>query len=614
MFTLSDDTRRSAASPLKALSALLTLALALSACADTAVVGGETGPTAGTTEVPIGNNTTPPTGNTTAPPSGTSVLQAITPNQLFVSTGDQGELSLRYVANNITPVPNARISFELLTSARQPAPTGVDGSTLSAQNVNTDATGVAKVMLNAGQVAATMVVRASVPTDPSVRPIEWNVSVGTAGQGGLTFRVRYNPQMGRYNYNNFSSASVSLFNNITCEQLRDVAPALNGAWLALNDINPFNELDNTVSTAGVDSGLNLSAAAIIKSTTGTPLAFGCTPNIRVMDGMAQEIEINTGDLPYAFKGVYTAVHRFDMIDALQNSNGSLSTVGDVFDILRSLGGSDAEVGRAVVTQLCELIDLGDSCNLIARIGSGIVGRAINENLPPQLRNTLMVIGETLDIIGDLTLIGELDFRNNPNADGLISPNDNRWQRMRFNWEQQEREVTFGQLGTHSRNVAGVFDAQLEANGRVTILEHPFSVGYGSIILGLLESWIIPLVLNPQSGGSEYGLEQLLGDFIPCDDIEEAIGLDPGSELCDDILVSALSALLRDQVSRLNFEGDALKMTGEFLPTTLEGTLNVNLLTEGKWHGVINNDIEFDGCFVGCRTANDCVNTRCEILP
>jgi hypothetical protein len=47
---------------------------------------------------------------------------------------------------------------------------------------------------------------------------------------------------------------------------------------------------------------------------------------------------------------------------------------------------------------------------------------------------------------------------------------------------------------------------------------------------------------------------------------------------------------------------------------LNGSLNVDQLTEGNWYGVINNDIEFNGCFVGCRTQADCINSTCMIAP
>jgi len=601
------------------LSALCLLWLT-AACADPAVVGGDMPPAGGVTVPPVGGPPTP--GTNPNPPAGTAALRAVTMNPLLVNTGDTAMVKVQYIAGQ-SPVPNARVSFRLKDMQGNPAPAGVMGTNLSATNVNTDTAGIATINLIAGQSSTTMKLEAYIEATPTVTTT-WDVTVITAGQGGLTFRVRYNPQMGRYAYNNFAAASVSLYNNVTCENLWANAPNLNGAYLALNDINPFNDITNTVTSPGVDAGLNLTAAAVIKGPTGLPLTFGCTPNVRVTDGAAQEFDIETTDLPLAFKGIYTTINRFDMIQALQDSDGGLSTVGDVFSLLRTLGGTDQEVGGEVILQLCGILNVDDSiCRLVRSFGAGVVGSAINNNLDPQVRTILRTIGESLDIIGDLTIVGEMEFRNNPDPMGRLSPNDNRWQSMRFNWTQNcatppncERSVTFGQLGSRSRSVAGVFDAQLEGDGSVSILEHPFTVGYGEIMLGLIETWIIPLVLNPAAAGSEVGLEELLETLIPCDAIEEAVGIDDpaDSTICEDILVVALSGLIRDQVSRLNFDGDALLMSGDFKPTMLQGSLNVDQLTEGRWRGLINNDVEFDGCFVGCRNQADCLNSTCTISP
>lgn len=598
------------------------ITLTLVACSDKGVIAGDA-PTGGVSNTPPlgGVNSGGGGGINQPPPSGMQVLRAVTPSPLLVSTGDTVPVKVQYIAGQL-PVTNARVSFRLKDSQGMVAPAGVQGTNISAMNANSDSAGFATINIIGGQSTATMKLEAYIESNPSVSTT-WDISVITAGQGGLLFRVRYDPQMGRYAYNNFATASVSLFNNVTCENLAAAAPNLNGAYVALNDINPFNDITNTVTSPGIDAGLNLTAAAIIKGPTGQPLTFGCTPNVRVMDGGTMEIDILTTDLPLAFKGVYTTINRFDMIQALQDSQGGLSTVGDVFDLLRALGGTDQEVGGEVIIQLCNILDVDDSiCQLVRSFGANTVGSAINNNLDPQIRDILRTIGESLDIIGDLTIVGEMEFRNNPDPTGRLSPNDNRWLSMRFNWTRGcstppscERSVTFGQLGSRSRTVAGVFDAQLEQNGTVSILEHPFSIGYGEVMLGLIETWIIPLVLNPNAAGMEVGLEELLGTLIPCDAIQRAVGVnDPNSTICEDILVNALSGLIRDQVSRLNFDGDALMMSGDFKPTTVNGSLNVDQLTEGHWRGVINNDIEFNGCFVGCLNQATCVNSTCTITP
>lgn len=599
------------------------LALLAAACGENSLSYDTGGAAAGAAagETPIAGVTAPPQGNTPAPPpAGALTLEARTQRQLFVNTGDTVAIELRYIADGVRPVANARLSFELLDQNRMPAPAGVGGTNLSALNTVTSEVGVAAVSLIAGPTPATLYVRAFDPANAATAPLVWDVVVGYAGQGSLSFQVKYQTP-GRYSYNNFASAKVTLFQEaVSCDLIRQSAPQLNGAYLALNEIRPFNDITNTISAPGVDSGVRLNAAAIIYGTNGAPLAFGCAPSVQVQDGRSTTVEIMTTDLPMTFKGTYVALHRFDMIEALVQSGGALATVGQVFDLLRTLGGSDATVGGEVIEQLCDLIDIDEGiCSVVRTVGSRAVGQAINNNLPPQLRATLEIIGDTLNIVGDLTIVGELEFTSNPNATGQLLTNDNRWNKMRFDWNQScaqpscEREVTFQQLGTRSRAVAGVFDAQVESDGGVSILEHPFTLGYGAIVLGLLETWIIPLALNPNGGGQEVGLEELLDTLLPCAEIQDAVGLDPNSSLCRDILVVALAEIVRAQVERLNFSGDTLKMRGSFKPLDENNDLTVDRLDEGRWRGRINvgSGVEFDGCFTACR-AMECATPVCLV--
>lgn len=599
------------------------LALLAAACGENSLSYDTGGAAAGAAagETPIAGVTAPPQGNTPAPPpAGALTLEARTQRQLFVNTGDTVAIELRYIADGVRPVANARLSFELLDQNRMPAPAGVGGTNLSALNTVTSEVGVAAVSLIAGPTPATLYVRAFDPANAATAPLVWDVVVGYAGQGSLSFQVKYQTP-GRYSYNNFASAKVTLFQEaVSCDLIRQSAPQLNGAYLALNEIRPFNDITNTISAPGVDSGVRFNAAAIIYGTNGAPLAFGCAPSVQVQDGRSTTVEIMTTDLPMTFKGTYVALHRFDMIEALVQSGGALATVGQVFDLLRTLGGSDATVGGEVIEQLCDLIDIDEGiCSVVRTVGSRAVGQAINNNLPPQLRATLEIIGDTLNIVGDLTIVGELEFTSNPNAAGQLLTNDNRWNKMRFDWNQScaqpscEREVTFQQLGTRSRAVAGVFDAQVESDGGVSILEHPFTLGYGAIVLGLLETWIIPLALNPNGGGQEVGLEELLDTLLPCAEIQDAVGLDPNSSLCRDILVVALAEIVRAQVERLNFSGDTLKMRGSFKPLDENNDLTVDRLDEGRWRGRINvgSGVEFDGCFTACR-AMECATPVCSV--
>ena len=109
----------------------------------------------------------------------------------------------------------------------------------------------------------------------------------------------------------------------------------------------------------------------------------------------------------------------------------------------------------------------------------------------------------------------------------------------------------------------------------------------------------------------------LEDFLrinlegPCESINESFGLPADSMTCIETLSLALSALIRDQAGRLNFDEGALIMSGEFTPVDSDNDLSVDKLDQGRWRGVINGGLEFQGCFTACR-GMECEGPVCQI--
>lgn len=594
-------------------ASLLSLSLCLG-CTDSA------GPTytAGTEMAGMGMAGTPMMG-TVIQPGAQLALRSET-NQNIVDVGGTLELRLRYVMNNITPVASQRISFELLNQAQMPAPQGVDGTGLSALSTTTNGRGEASVSVVAGQMPTSLVVKAFDPSNIQVAPIYWRVTVANSGEGGLEVTVNYNAQMGRYNFNQFSAARVTLFQNTPCAQIMASAPNFVNAYESLPEIYPYTDLDNKVNSASLPNGLVLSVAALIYNQGGAPVTFGCVEGVRPQGGQIIPIEVITTDLPLAFKGVYTSLNRFDLIQALQNSE-ELSTLGDIFYFLRILGGSNEQLGSGIIETICRIANFeGVACEIIEGVAGGALGNIINENLPMNVRSVLRIVGETLDIVGDLTIVGEIEFSQSANAEGIFVGNDNRWQRLRFNWDADcpmpgmcQREVTFSQLGDHSsRNVAGLFDAQEQMDGTVAILEHNFAVAYGNIILGLLEAWIIPLAYGDGSGNPIA-----LRDFLEinlagaCSSINDYFSLPADSTTCINALAVVLSGVITEQVGRLNFNEDQLVMRGYFTPLDTDNDLSIDKLDNGQWIGVIDGGLEFRGCFNACR-GSECDGPDCQI--
>ena len=597
-----------------ALASLLSLGLSLG-CSDSS------GPAymAGTEMAGTEMAGTEMVGGTVIQPGSQLALQPET-NQNIVDVGGTLDLRLRYVMNNVTPVARQRISFELLTQAQMPAPQGVDGTGLSALSTTTNERGEASVTVVAGQMPTSLIVKAFDPSNVQVAPVYWRVTVANSGEGGLEVTVNYNAQGGRYNFNQFSAARVTLFQNTPCAQIMGSAPNFVNAYESLTEIYPYTDLDNKVNSASLPNGLVLSVAALIYNQGGAPVTFGCVEGIRPQGGQIIPVEVITTDLPLAFKGVYTALNRFDLIQALQESE-ELNTLGDIFYFLRILGGSNEQLGAGIIQTICRVANFeGVACEIIEGVAGGALGNIINQNLPDNVRTVLRIVGETLDIVGSLTIVGEIEFSQSANAEGIFVGNDNRWQRLRFDWDVDcpmpgmcQREVTFSQLGDHSsRNVAGLFDAQEQTDGTVAILEHNFAIAYGNIILGLLEAWIIPLAYGDGSG-NPVALRDFLEQNLAgaCGAINDYFSLPADSNTCINALAVVLSGVITEQVGRLNFNEDQLVMRGYFTPLDTDNDLSIDKLDNGQWIGVIDGGLEFKGCFNACR-GSECDGPACQI--
>ena len=154
------------------------------------------------------------------------------------------------------------------------------------------------------------------------------------------------------------------------------------------------------------------------------------------------------------------------------------------------------------------------------------------------------------------------------------------------------------------------------SGKITRQHEVLKAKYeedASTAKGLMESWIIPIALG-DSSGSQVSLEDLLRTYIPCENINMALSLPADSTTCEEVLVNVLSNLLRDQVNRLNFEEGALVMSGRFLPLDENNDLAVDKLDQGEWYGVINNRINFNGCFTACLGQEACSGPVCVVTP
>jgi hypothetical protein len=542
------------------------------------------------------------------------------PNQtiFFNQTVD---LAVRYVARRDgqeTFLPNETISLRLLDSTDTPQAV-IQGCELQSSTVNTNGQGIGTFRLFTSSTEVSFKIEATAPDAP---PVYFRISVLQPGTGDLTVKVLYDVQRGRYTYQNLEIANVSLFRadgtRSTCDQIIADATNLRGSYFAFPSLTPFDDVNNTFTQGDFAHGATFTVAGTVNSISGQAVGFACVEDVTIVGGEQVEVDLDITDLPLQFKGKFVTTNRFDLTDLMRTSQDeTLNVIVDVLDILQALGSDDQNRGAELIRLICDIANVqGDICNVGAQIANTLVIGLINE-LDPDILNALTVISDVINILTETTIIGEIEFTENyPDEENMIRNSDNRWLRFRFNWRDDcmanecEREFTIGNIDTLARPIAGIFDATIEEQ-QLKISEHGMTFRYGLIILGLAETWVIPAVLN-QPG--PVSLNDLISELMEgiCPEIDMLSGQ---MGFCDSVIVTALSAVIVDQLGRLEFDPDQFRLRGYATMVDDNQDLRVDRMVDGVWCGSVDlgsSQVGFNGCFVGCRDA-ECEGEANECL-
>ncbi|MFN3199878.1 MAG: carboxypeptidase-like regulatory domain-containing protein [Bradymonadia bacterium] len=528
---------------------------------------------------------------------------------VIVFYGETRQLPVFYRRADGSPVPAARVTATMLDMNGAEA-NSIEGSRLRTLSATTDANGRAVFDLQGGNLPVDFQVRA---TAPGAADVFWNAFVSQPGQGTLQVRVNFDEANSRYGFVDVTKTRITLFDNQNCAALDRTPTDLLGALLE-QFIDPFNAVRNRATVRELGDGATFAVAVQGQTSTNATITFGCTDNVTIVGGEVTDVEVDLRDLPIQFKGLYLVESQFDLTSILTNSeNDTLNTVGTVLRVIGAIGGGigDGEYprGNAIIDLICEYADIGDgTCATIRGFGARLIDEVINNTIPMDVLNVLNIIGDIYRIVSEFTIVGEFEFINAfPDENNMLAGNDHRWQAFQFVWRNncpfntlEECTRTFGnqELGLDRRAIAGVFDAELNG-AEMHIMPHSMTLKYGVIILGLAETWIIPAILNSQG---PITLEDLFNTLIPCEDVNDALSGNPQSGLCEEVFVQALSELLVDQISRLEFDLDQFNLEGWVTPADTTGSLSIDSMPDGEWSGTVTiggNDLVFEGSFRGC---------------
>jgi hypothetical protein len=558
------------------------------------------------------------------PVKGAKELQIQGAVQRGVLYGEQLELSVKYIEQQpgamAVALPNQVLTMKMLNAMNQDMTAqGINGSRIQSVRANTNAQGIGNFLLFAGNQDATFKLEVSAA---DAQPVSFNITVQRPSSGDIKVKVTYNTRTNRYRYTDFSQLNVYLFEGrVVCDTLLPNINSVRGAYSSFPPVIPFNDLNNTVTDSDYDHGAIFTVLAVLPNVAGSKaLAYGCVENQVIQGGQVLSVEIAAKDLPQEYKGRYTSTNKFDLSDLLTTSGDpTLARVAEVMNILRLIGSGEGDSGGQLVRLLCDIANIDQAaCNIASTIGGPLLTSFIS-NLDPNVLRILQVVSDVLTVVAEMTIVGEIEISNRyPDDMNMLLTNANRWLIFRFLWRNGcamgmdcYREFTIGNLNSLRDPIEGVFDAQVNGN-RLTINAHGLSFKYGLIALGLAETWIFPQFLNqPGPIALNDALNQALAGV--CMQIDATLN---NPNFCRNVLITALSAIITDQLSRLDFAPEQFTISGTVDSKDENNDLLIDQLINGIWDIAIEiNDtttIHSKGCFSACRDTecpaplNDCV--------
>ena len=531
-----------------------------------------------------------------------------------LSYGERLELAVFYIGivpgMGEQPLANQRISMRMLDRmGNDQTAAGIGGSRLESRQTQTDGQGRGRFFVIAGEEEVSLRVEVSAA---EADPVFFDLNVVRPSDGSLAVEVNYDVRANRYGFAELAAAKVSLFEGqVPCETIVGSVNNIRNAYFSWPPLMPFNEVSNTVR-ADFGHGSVLTALAVLTNVEGNAVAYGCHSGAIVQGGEETLVQIDAVDLPLDFKGSFASLNRFDLSDLLRSSGDeTLMIVADVLELVRLVGSNQPGSGAAMIELVCDYLNVDRQfCQILEVVGGGVVEDLIRNNIPPEALQILSLISDVLSIVSEMTIIGEFVFvENYPDPEtGVISGTDNRWQRFRFLWRNGclepnpadcEREFTIGDLDQLERPIAGTFDSTVEGE-TLQIGGHGLNFRYGLIALGIAATWLFPALL---SSNVPLSLADSLAMVLPCGDINSALG-NPNSGFCENVLVTALSAFLVDQLGTLNFDPEQFFIEGYATARDSNGDLAIDQLVDGVWRGTIeigeDQVLNFNGCFNACR--------------
>ncbi len=491
----------------------------------------------------------------------------------------------QYSLETGAPMPDERISFLIVEDDSVPA-------RLSADNVYSNADGLAGVRLSAGPAAGNVTVRVF---SPCANSIDIEVEVLELPTGNLRVGFNY-PFRDLYDV---SPVEVHLFpaDEMRCAEIaRGELPF--GAMLTGETSNVLGHVE--FPSLPVDQ--EFTVLALGRGEFGERAAHGCSDSVFVRDGRTTELTVDLFLLPLSPVGTYDVLSHWDFRDAIAESGEVGRMIVEILDIFE-------DPGRGLVGFLLDIVEdfVGGIISFAIDLFLDITGL---DDLIADLINDLIdsspFLSDIVTIGRDLrAIIAELEVISLLTIGKLSSEYEvfgvDKWIGLALYWrlgcdgtdpECGRLPLTFedGSLGL----LRGDWTGRVVGYDRLDIDRHPIDFEYGRLILYVLEYVLLPALTGDPG---PVTLSDLMSAILNCEGIGNAIAGDGdclcalGACVCDDDIEGfcedfiglIFGPIFRGFVEGLSFDA-VLDIRGSVTLVNQDENLTVDALIDGDYIG------------------------------